>query len=143
MAVNLDFAAAGVIDADEPIRRDVTRERKANPFEAPLLASFEQGSHDDKGKFRGATKQVEASSDEQAQAIVRALRLAGKNLRVGVKISAPSEQYTDEKSGNERTRYLAGTIKFEAKELTERKASGNGNGPDADAEQSEEEYEDA
>ena len=136
---NLDFLAAGVQDDPDPIKRDVQRSRNPNPFEEVVSMSWDAREYnEDKDAFVGATKRVNAQTDEQAQAIVRAIRLAGKNLRIGIRLSAPSERYevdvpvldengaeTGETTTVTRTRFLAGTIRFSTKELTERNGRGS------------------
>jgi len=138
---DLSFLAAGATDADEPIKRVVSRERKANPFEAKLEESWDGGSTDENGKVRGKAMQVTTYKPEDTTAVVRALRLAGKHLSMGVKISAPSEKYEAD-DGTEKSRYVAGTVKFEAAELRQKSdgdGDGNGNGGNAeDAENADE-----
>lgn len=134
---SLEFLAAGVQDATEPIRRDVTRSRKPNPFESHVQASWDARQWDeDKEMEVGATKQVDTSSDEQTADVVRAIRLAGKNLRLGVRISAPHDKYVED--DKTKIEYRAGVVKFSTKELTVRSENG-----DATAAQSEEGSEDA
>jgi len=136
---DLSFLAAGTSESEAPIKREVHRERKANPFEAKLDESWDAGSTDENGKVRGKTLQVTTYKPEDTTAVVRALRLAGKHLGMGVKIQAPTERGEDGK-----TRYVAGTVRFEAAELRQKNGDGDGNGGNTEAaDESEPEYADA
>jgi hypothetical protein len=135
---DLSFLAAGTQDADEPVKRVVSRDRKPNPFEAKLEESWEGGSTDESGKVRGKAMQVQTYKAEDTTAVVRALRLAGKHLRIGVRISAPTEKYMDDEKQEERARYIAGIVKFEAAELRQQDNGGNGDGNGGNTESADE-----
>jgi hypothetical protein len=140
MAVDLAKLAGNVKDAPEPIKRTADRSGGPNPFEPILTASWDaRTARGHNGAEIGATKQVRVYTDEQATAAVRALRKASDTLGLGVKIDAPTEDYTDlvplvkdgqvvtDEAGaavteeKRRTRFVAGTVKFEAVKRQERK----------------------
>jgi hypothetical protein len=142
MAQNLDFLAAGVTDAAEPIKRDVTRSRKPNPFEAHVLASWDAREYDDARDIEvGSTKQIETSSAEQTATVVRLVRLAGKNLRIGTRVNAPHDKY--EEGGKNKIAWKAGIVKFSTKTLTERSDNGDAATDAAEQDETEEEFADA
>ena len=93
MATEIDLAAlAGRVSTSEKrIKRVVTRERKPNPFEPALRASWDER---EEGSTVGATKEFRAYTADQTTAVVRALRRASDTLGIGVRIDAPEETYT-------------------------------------------------
>jgi hypothetical protein len=120
MTVDLSKLASRVEDSTEPIKRTADRSGEPNPFDPMLSASWDaRTARGHNGAEIGATKQIRAYTDEQTTAIVRALRRASETLGLGVKIDAPTEKYQED--GKDKTRYVAGTVRFEAMKRQERK----------------------
>jgi len=139
--IDLSALAGRVEDAPEPIKTSRNRDGTPNPFEPMVAASWDaRTARGHKGAEVGSTKQVRAYTNDQATAIVRALRRASDALNLGVKIDAPTEDYTEDvpktdgngepvtdDDGNAvverktKTRFVKGTVKFEAVKRQERK----------------------
>ena len=88
--IDLTVLAGRVGSSEKRIKRVVTRERKPNPFEPALQASWDER---EEGATVGATKEIRGYTPEQTTAIVRALRRASDTLGIGVRIDAPEETY--------------------------------------------------
>jgi hypothetical protein len=151
--IDLTALAGRVEDAPEPIKRTNTRDGAPNPFEPMVAASWDaRTKRGHKGTEVGSTKQVRAYTNDQATAIVRALRRASDSLNLGVKIDAPTEDYTEQVpvtdgdgnavtdgDGNAvtetktKTRFVKGTIRFESVKRQERKRKTNGEQASTDA----------
>jgi hypothetical protein len=109
--INLDHLAAGSRPSDK-WQRTVNRTRKANPFEPKLQASYDNGEQATRKIKGGGTRdgidgepfEVTVSNEDQAHAVVRALRLAAKHLGIGVRVNATDFEDDD---GNPVVRYYA------------------------------------
>jgi hypothetical protein len=128
--IDLTKLAERVEDAPEPIKRVVSRDSKPNPFTPHVEASWNARAERN-GVMVGATKQFRAYTAEQTTAIVRALRRASDKLNLGVRIDAPEEEYQED--GKTKTRYKAGTVKFEAVVRQKRTRKENGAQASTDA----------
>ena len=135
--IDLTKLASRVEDAPEPIKRTTSRDGTPNPFEPMVSASWDaRTKRGHKDAEVGSTKQVRAYTNDQATAIVRALRRASDALNLGVKIDAPTEDYTEtaeDGTTKTKTRYVAGTIRFESVKRQERKRKPTETAASADA----------
>jgi hypothetical protein len=156
--IDLAKLSERVKDSTKPIKRTFTRTTKPNPLQPLLAESWEHRTPRENAKTEvGRTREIRTYSADETTAVVRALRRAGETLNVGVTIEAPEESYTvpvmaEDDDGNpvkdeegnpvqatdedgnplvrERTRFKAGTVKFEA--VTRQKRSRKDNGNQAD-----------
>lgn len=120
---NVDLTGIGIEAAPAPIKRQYTRKRDANIFDAPLQRSYDTAWTDADGKEHehGQPQQTAPMNAAQLEAAHKALTSAGRYLGLGVKRQEISQDADGKGFGFGRK-----ALRFQGVPLRQRKTRKNG-----------------